>query len=60
MEREHPLAGMFQPMSPEALDRAVERARVAYKATTPAEWRHIRREGRMGAVRAWIRWILHV
>jgi hypothetical protein len=62
LERDHPLAGMFDTprLSPEEVDRAVAVARERYRALAPADFRRMRREDRMGAVRAWIRWILHI
>lgn len=47
-------------MSPEQLDRVIAVATERYRAMTPADWRRIRREDRWGAVRAWIRWALHI
>jgi hypothetical protein len=62
MYRDHPLAGMFDTpqLSPEEVDRAVAVAQQRYSALTPKDFRRMRREARWGAVRAWIRWILHI
>jgi hypothetical protein len=65
LDRDHPLAGMFDPrLSPEELDRVTAVARERFRAMSAAdierESRANRREYRKGAVRAWIRWILHL
>lgn len=60
LDRDHPLAGAFEPMSPERLDRVLAVATEYYRALTPADFRRMRREARWGAVRAWVRWALHI
>lgn len=47
-------------MTPERLEYVISLAKVRYRAMTPEDWRRIRREDRWGAVRAWIRWALHI
>lgn len=60
MYREHPLAGLFEPLTPEQTESVLRDAAERYSALTPKDFRRIRREADWGAVRAWIRWILHL
>jgi hypothetical protein len=47
-------------MTPPELDRIINIARERYRVLTPADFRRMRREARWGAVRAWVRWALHI
>lgn len=62
MYREHPLAGMFDTprLPPEEVDRVLADAAERYSALTPRDFRRIRREADWGAVRAWLRQLLHI
>lgn len=47
-------------MAPAELDRIIALATERYRAQSARHIKAAKREARWGAVRAWIRWILHI